>query len=42
MTPSTQAADVEHLLNNLRAEIARYDTHGAPTWVREQSLAAAR
>ena len=25
MTPSAQAADVEHLLNNLRAEIARYE-----------------
>jgi hypothetical protein len=42
MTPSAQAADVEQSLNNLRAEITRYEMHGAPTWVREQSLAAAR
>jgi hypothetical protein len=42
MTPSSQAVDVEQALNNLRGEIARYGTHGAPTWVREQSLAASR
>jgi hypothetical protein len=42
MTPSQQAVDVEHALNNLRGRIAYYGTHGAPTWVREQSLAAAR
>jgi hypothetical protein len=42
MTPSPQTIEVERALNNLRDEIARYRTRGSPTWVREQSLAAAR
>jgi hypothetical protein len=42
MTPSPQAVDVERSLNQLQAQIARYGTRSAPTWVREQSLAAAR
>jgi hypothetical protein len=42
MTPSAQAVEVERALNELRGEIAHYNTHGAPTWVREQSLAASR
>jgi hypothetical protein len=41
-TPSAQAAGVERDLNQLRAQIAYYRTHRAPTWVREQSLASAR
>jgi hypothetical protein len=42
MTPSPQAVDVERSLNQLQAQIAHYRTRSAPTWVREQSLAAAR
>ncbi len=42
MTPSPQAVDVERSLNQLQAQIARYRTNSAPTWAREQSLAAAR
>jgi hypothetical protein len=42
MTPSPQVVDVERALNQLQAQIARYRTRAAPTWVREQSLAAAR
>lgn len=40
-TPSPQAADVERNINQLQALIARYSAP-APTWVREQNLAAAR
>jgi hypothetical protein len=42
MTPSAQVVDVERSINQLQAQIAYYRTHSAPTWVREQSLAAAR
>jgi hypothetical protein len=42
MTPSQQAVEVERSLNRLQADIAHYRAHRAPTWVREQSLAAAR
>src|SRR4051812_49095608 len=42
MTPSAEAVEVERTLNQLRSEIAHYRTHRAPTWVREQSLSAAR
>lgn len=42
MTPSQQAVDAERSLNQLKAQIANYSTRSAPTWVREQSLAAAR
>jgi hypothetical protein len=42
MTPTQQAVDVEHELNRLQADIAYYQTHAVPTWVREQSLSAAR
>jgi hypothetical protein len=42
MTPSAQAVEVERSINQLQAQIAYYRTHSAPTWVREQSLAAAR
>ena len=42
MTPTQQAVDVERSLNQLQAQIAHYRSHSAPTWVREQSLAAAR
>ena len=38
-TPSTQAVEVERVLNQLQAQIARYHTP-PPTWVREPSLAA--
>jgi len=42
MTPSPQVVDVERSLNQLQAQIAHYRTPAAPTWVREQSLAAVR
>ena len=42
MTPTTQAVEAERSLNQLQAQIARYRTNSAPTWAREQSLAAAR
>ena len=42
MTPSPRRPMSEHALNNLRGRIAHYRIHGAPAWVREQSLAAAR
>jgi hypothetical protein len=42
MTPLPQAAEVERLLNQLQAQVARYRTWPTPTWVREPSLAAAR
>jgi len=42
LTPMQQAVDVERSLNQLQAQIAHYRTYSAPTWVREQSLAAAR
>ncbi len=38
MTPSQEAVDVERSLNQMQAEVAYYQTHLAPTWVREQSL----
>ena len=40
-TPSAQAAEVERAINQLQAQIERY-RRPAPTWVREQSLAASR
>jgi hypothetical protein len=42
MTPMPQAAEVERVLNQLQAQVARYRTRPTPTWVREPSLAAAR
>ncbi|HZT25781.1 MAG TPA: hypothetical protein VFA57_08785 [Pseudolabrys sp.] len=42
VTPSQQAVDAERTLNHLQSEIAYYETHKAPTWVREQSLSDAR
>jgi hypothetical protein len=41
-TPSVQSVDVERSANQLQSQIVYYRTHPAPTWVREQSLAAAR
>ena len=40
-TPSSQAADVEHTLGQLQAQIARYG-RPVPTWVREQNLVTVR
>ena len=40
-TPSSQAADVEHTLGQLQAQIARYG-RPAPTWAREQNLVTVR
>lgn len=42
VTPSNEAVEVERALNQLQSEIAYYQTHTAPTWVREQSLSSAR
>lgn len=42
MTPSQQAVDAERSLNELKSQVAYYRTRSAPTWGREQSLAAAR
>jgi hypothetical protein len=42
MTPSQQAVDTELALNHLKAEIAYYRSHSAPSWGREPSLASAR
>lgn len=42
MTPSPEAVEVERSLNQLQAQIARYQNRSAPTWAREQSLANAR
>lgn len=42
MTPSPLAVDVERSLNQLQSQIGRYRNPAAPTWVREQSLAAVR
>jgi hypothetical protein len=42
MTPTPQAVDVEREINHLQTQVAYYRTHTAPTWVREQSLSAAR
>ncbi len=39
-TPSSEAAIVERALNRLKTDIARYDNAPAPTWVRQNSLAA--
>ena len=41
-TPSAQAVDAERSINQLQAQLEYYRTHSAPTWAREQSLAAAR
>jgi hypothetical protein len=40
--PSHDAVEVERSLGQLQAQIARYRSPVAPTWQREQSLAAAR
>jgi len=40
MTPSQQAVDTERALNHLKAEIAYYRRHSAPSWGREPSLAS--
>jgi hypothetical protein len=42
MSPMQQAVDVEQALNRLQAKIAYYNSHTAPTWVHEQSLASSR
>jgi hypothetical protein len=42
VTPSLQAVETEQSLNRLKAQIAYYDTHAAPTWVNEKSLASSR
>jgi hypothetical protein len=42
MTPSHQAVDAEQALNHLKAEIAYYIEHSAPSWGREPSLASSR
>lgn len=39
-TPSSEAATVELALNDLKADIARYEQAPTPTWVREKSLAS--
>jgi hypothetical protein len=39
-SPSVQAVDAERSINQLQAQINYYRTHSAPTWAREQSLAA--
>lgn len=39
-TPSPEAATAERTLNELKADIARYDRAPTPTWVRQNSLAA--
>ncbi len=41
ITPSPQAANVEHVLNQLQNLIARY-RYPALTWMREQNLATVR
>ncbi len=40
VSPSAQAVDAERSINQMQAQIAYYRSHPAPTWVREQSLAA--
>jgi hypothetical protein len=40
-TPSPQAVQVERAIDQLQAQIARYQSP-APTWVREQNLVTAR
>jgi hypothetical protein len=40
MTPMRQAVDAEQALKHLRAEIAYYSKHAAPSWERERSLAS--
>ena len=42
MTPSQQAIEAERSINQLQTQLAYYQTHSAPTWAREQSLASAR
>jgi hypothetical protein len=42
MTPSQEAVEVERSINQLHAQIARYQNRSAPTWAREQSLVNAR
>lgn len=39
-TPSPEAATAERALNRLKSDIVRYDRAPAPTWVRQNSLAA--
>jgi hypothetical protein len=42
MTPSQQAVESERALNRLQGQVAYYQSHGAPTWVREKSIASSR
>jgi hypothetical protein len=42
VTPMRQAVDAELALKHLRAEIAYYHSHSAPSWSRESSLASSR
>lgn len=42
VTPMRPAVDAELALKHMRAELAYYDTHSAPSWGREGSLAASR
>jgi hypothetical protein len=42
MSPMEQAVGAEQALNQLQAKIAYYNSHAAPTWAREQSLASSR
>ncbi len=42
IVPSQQAVDTERALNHLNTVIAYYDTHSAPSWGREPSLASTR
>lgn len=39
-TPMSEVSTVERALNQLKADIARYDRAPTPTWVRQNSLAA--
>lgn len=41
-TPSPQAADAERSINQMKSQMAYYNTRSAPSWAREQSLAAVR
>jgi hypothetical protein len=42
MSPSPQAVEVERSVNQLQSQYAYYRSRSAPTWTREQSLAAVR
>jgi hypothetical protein len=42
IVPSQQAVETERALNHLNAEIEYYNSHSAPTWGREPSLASVR